>query len=97
MNFIDLLELVVRENSADPERRRKPMGMDDPFAEESAGLDSLDRALLFTLMGEVYDVPREIVDSAPGIETPRKLEKFLELHAGRVPQTLDQAKEWLGL
>ena len=71
--------------------------MDTPLSEENAGMDSLDLALLFTLMGGIYAVPNEIVDSAAGIDTPRKLKDFLEGHAWRVPQSLDQAKEWLGL
>ena len=97
MDFIDLLELVVRENATEPERLRRPKSMDTPLTEGSVGMDSLDLALLFTLMGEIYAVPNEIVDSASGIDTPRKLRDFLEAHAGRVPQSLDQAKEWLGL
>ena len=96
MYFIDLLELVARENATEPEKRRRPMSMDAPLTEELVGLDSLDLALLFTLMGEIYDIPQEVVDAARGLDTPRKLRDFLEANAGRVPQSLDQAKHWLG-
>ena len=96
MDFIDLLEFVVREASVEPDAFRRPESMDSPLAVENTGLNDLEQVLLVVLMGEIYDIPPEIVDAAPAFDTPRSFRDFLETHASRIPRTPDQTKEWLG-
>lgn len=95
MDFIDLLEFVVREAHKEPDVFRRPQDMDCSLDEANTGLNELEQVLLVVLMGQIYGVSDEIVDAAPVFDTPRKLRDFLETHAARIPRSLEQTKEWL--
>ena len=81
MDFIDLLEFVVREARTEPDVFRRPQDMDCPLDEANTGLNELEQVLLVVLMGQIYGVSDEIADAAPVFDTPRKFRDFLETHA----------------
>lgn len=95
LNFIDLLEVVVKETKPEFSQFKKPKLLDTPFSEEATGLDSLDMALVITVMGEIYKVPVKILDEARDIRTVRHLKEFVETHGTRIPESLEEAKGFI--
>lgn len=95
MNFIDLLALVVRNTKPDHGKFVRPETLDTPLSEEATGLDSLDMALVITVMGEIYKVPMEVIDRARGIETVADLQAFVEANGTRWPDSLDEAAGYI--
>jgi acyl carrier protein len=95
MDFIDLLEVVVKETKPDFGKFNKPTSLDDTFEESEIGLDSLDMALVTTVMGEIYKVPVKVLDSARNIRTVRELKDFVENNGERIPETLEEAQGFI--
>lgn len=95
MNFIDLLEVVVRETKTDHSKFVPPKDLSASLAEGDTGLDSLDMTLALIVLGEVYQVPMKTLDHAGSFETALDLKSFLETQGERQPQTLEEAKGYI--
>ena len=95
MDFLDLLEAVVRETKPDFSKFKKPKSLSSDLSEERTGLDSLDMALVITVMGEVYQVPMDVLDKASDMRTVRDMKEFMEKHGKRIPETLEEAAGYI--
>jgi acyl carrier protein len=95
MDFLDLLEIVVRETKPDFSKFKKPTNLDSPLSEEDTGLDSLDIALVITVIGEIYQVPMAALDKARDIRTTRDVLDLVEREGERIPETIEEAKGYI--
>ena len=52
-------------------------------------------ALVITVMGEVYQVPMNVLDKASDMRTVRDMKEFMEKHGERIPKTLEEAEGYI--
>ena len=95
MDFLDLLEAVVRETKPDFSKFSKPKSLSADLSEDRTGLDSLDMALVITVMGEIYQVPMDVLDKASDMRTVQDMKDFMEKHGKRIPGTLEEAEGYI--
>ena len=89
MDFIDLFDAVVRECKPTLDDYVKPDSMDAVLAD--LGLDSLDYALIFMTLGDMYGIPEEIADSPPELTTLQDAKDFIDEHKVKTFESVDEA------
>jgi len=91
MNFLELFDAVVRESKLVLDGYNQPTSMDDNLAD--LGLDSLDFAMLFMLLGDMHGIPEDIADSPPKLTTLQDAKDFIDEHKVRDFDTVAAAME----
>lgn len=89
MNFLDLFDAVVRECKPMLDDYTKPTSMGEGLAD--LGLDSLDYALIFMMLGDMHGIPEEIADSPPKLETLQDAKDFIDEHKLRTFESVEEA------
>jgi acyl carrier protein len=90
LNFVELFNRVVD--------LAKPAFASDSHASsleddlKNLGIDSLDTIMLSIYFGDIYGVEEEVMKQME-VQTLSDLKAFLEQHATRKPETLEQALE----
>ena len=95
MDFLDLLEAVVRETKPDFSKFHKPQSLSVELSEDVTGLDSLDMSLVMIVVGEIYQVPVDVLDRAGDMRTVSDMKEFMEANGNRIPETLAEAKGYI--
>ena len=84
MDFIELFNKLSESQKAIREDYCPVSSLDDPIATEHTGLDSLDVALVYSILGDLYGVPNKLENSWP-FSTLGELKKFVEANGSRKP------------
>ncbi|MCE6958087.1 hypothetical protein LAZ40_03325 [Cereibacter sphaeroides] len=95
MDFLDLFDIVAKQTILQPRKYIRPQSCATGFTEDAIGLDSLDRVMTLTLLGEIYAVPPDVLDRAPRIDTIGDLKALLEREGLRIPGTVEEARNYL--
>lgn len=90
LDFIELFNRIID--------LAKPVSSEDSHASsledelKNLGIDSLDTIMLSIYFGDVYGIEEETMKQMQ-VQTLRDLKAFLEEHATRKPETLEEALE----
>jgi acyl carrier protein len=90
LNFIELFNRVV--DLAKPAFAEKSYASSLEDNLKDVGVDSLDVILLSIYFGDIYGI-EEVVMKGMEVKTLGDLKEFVEQHATRKPQTVEEALE----
>lgn len=93
MDFVELFDAVVRETKPILDNYVKPESLDAELA--SLGLDSLDYALIFALLGDIFGIPETVADNPPELITLQDAKDFIDEHKQRDFDSVNAAIEAL--